>query len=327
MKSYRSIEQLYHLFKRARSYADFNSIPYAELETVEFTGTVKLHGTNAGIVIDALGATASAQSRTRPLSVTSDNYGFAFFVQSIPQLVIDSLYSTLNPTGVGTLTIFGEWCGSGIQKSVAIAEVPRHFVMFAACVDGEYVEFDYNIHFADVGVYNIGMVPQYNCVVNFAAEEQTALEEYVSKLTSEVEDLCPWAHNIFNISGVGEGIVWHRPDRPWDSNFFFKTKGEKHSVRKSNSNTIVSVDPERVASIQECVDVILTDNRMLQMVQDFQLEYTHSNIGAFLKAVCSDCAKEEIDVILSNNLTWNDVSRVIQFRARNWFLENIKKLK
>lgn len=323
MKSYRDIELLYHLFRRMKAHADYHEVPYSELPTVEFEGKVKLHGTNAGIVIEAPGKRPTAQSRTRSLEVTSDNHGFAFFTETIPQNVVDELYTALNPVGEQPLVIFGEWCGGSVQGGVALSQVPKHFVMFEAFVGEQYITFDYQGHFNDLGIYNINQIPSYRITIDFAAEDQSALEEQLSELVLSIENECPWAKQIFGVEGIGEGLVFRRVDKPWDSNFIFKAKGTKHSPRKSKNKNPVSVDPEKAADIQECVDIILTVNRMQQMIERDQLTLEHRSIGPFLQAVCRDCAKEEMAVIVDSGLEWKDVQKVVQFRARNWFLEQL----
>ena len=59
-----------------KSHCEYHDIP---LPTLTFTGTVKVHGTNAAIVRLKDG-TIYAQSRSRIITPTSDNAGFAAFV-------------------------------------------------------------------------------------------------------------------------------------------------------------------------------------------------------------------------------------------------------
>lgn len=325
MKAYRSIEQLYHLFKRMKAHADYHEIPYNELGTYHFRGTVKLHGTNGGIVLNP-NAAPVAQSRTRTLSVTSDNHGFAFFTQALPAEELKKMYAELNPKGEGELTVFGEWCGGNIQGGVALSQTPKHFVIFGAHVDEEYVALNPSYHSNENGIYNIHQIPGYECEIDFSLEDQSELEQYLSQLTQEVENECPWAKQMFGVSGIGEGLVWECVERPLDTNFTFKTKGEKHSVRKNKTKNLVAADPERAANIQECVDIILTENRMQQMVDKFSLPFDYKAIGQFLQAVSQDCAKEEIDVVIASGLEWKEVAKVIQYRARQWFLDKIQKV-
>ena len=329
MKEFPSIDQLYHLFKRVRDSANYNQLPQSELPVVEVVGHVKLHGTNAGIVIAGLGKRPSAQSRTRPITVNDDNAGFAMFVETIPQDVVDRLYIEFNPIGKGVLTLFGEWCGGNIQSGVALNECPKHFVAFGAHVsddaEGTFVAFNYDHSVNEHGIYNIGQIPAFVVTIDFRKEDQTELEEHLSALTKQVEDECPWSKQIFGVSGIGEGIVWDRP-YPFAGFYRFKTKGEKHSVRKSKVGKVVQADPEKAKNVTECVDIILTEARMKQMVDKYELAFTYQNIPEFLKQVCSDCAKEEIEVVIASGLEWSDVAKVIQNRARNWFLEKVKAI-
>lgn len=330
MKTFSSIGQLRHVFETVRHWADRQGIAYKDIPPATFKGTVKLHGTNAGIAIDGIGATPVALSRERVLSVTEDNAGFAFFVSTLPQSVIDDIYYEFNPSGAGRLTLFGEWCGKGIQRGVAVNEAPKHFVAFQAYVqngddeNGGYITFNYDSHFNEHGIYNIGQVPSYAITIDFGGEDQSELEKHLSSLTEQVESECPWSKQIWGVSGVGEGIVWVCAERPFDTGMWFKTKGEKHSVRKSKAKTLIAADPEKVQNIHDCVDIMLTENRMNQMVDVHKLDFTYQNISHFLKAISIDCAKEELDVVVANGLEWKDVVKVLQARARTWFIKKVE---
>lgn len=105
------------------------SIP---LPLIEFTGTVKLHGTNAGIIWDKENKRVYAQSRERVITPENDNGGFARFVSTLPH---DDLLFSLKKGEYSYIKIYGEWCGQGIQKGVAINALPRMFVVFAGQVD------------------------------------------------------------------------------------------------------------------------------------------------------------------------------------------------
>ncbi len=142
-------------------------------------------------------------------------------------------------------------------------------------------------------------------------------------MTLEVEAKCPWA-NKFGIEGIGEGIVWHLTSNPCDTSFIFKTKGPKHSVRKNPQNKVATVDVEKVNSVKECVDVILTENRMKQMIDHHKIDILPENFGKFLKAVSLDCIKEESNVLTANNLIWKDVSSTVSKRCRDWYFSHFK---
>ena len=95
-----------------------------------YRAKVKLHGTNAGVQITPSGEIAAQKrtgvlrvfdplndpfkKRTQVITSEADNAGFAAWVEKN-----GSYFSQLK--GNSHLTIFGEWCGSGIQKGVAIS--------------------------------------------------------------------------------------------------------------------------------------------------------------------------------------------------------------
>lgn len=82
---------------------------------VLYRSKVKLHGTNAAVQVH-LDGTIVPQSRTAEISVTNDNAGFARWL------------SSTNPQDWASakgLIIFGEWCGPGVQKGVAISQIPQ----------------------------------------------------------------------------------------------------------------------------------------------------------------------------------------------------------
>lgn len=326
MKKFRSIEGLVKVFKHMRANADYNNIPHSELPTLNFTGTVKIHGTNAGIVINGpLAEKATAQGKDRELHIMHDNAGFAAYCYSLPKEVVQEIYAAFNPSGKGILTVFGEWAGEGVQNGVAVSSLPKHFIAFAAHIeDGdkrEYIELNRSYTNHEWKIYNIYEVPTYSIDINFA--EPGNIEDELTRITLEVESNCPWGKK-FGVDGIGEGVVWHLTSDPTDSSFIFKTKGPKHSVRKDKNGKSASIDVEKVNNISECVDIILTENRMIQMINDHKIEFSTENVGTFLKALHQDCIKEEMDVIVQNGLTWKDVVGTISRRAREWFLSHIK---
>ena len=120
---------------------------------VTLSGTIKLHGTHADMVVK--GDEIQFQSRNRmDLTLENDNIDFVKFAQPLKSeiLALRDLYITryqsLNP---GTtllpempLIIAGEWCGSGIQKKVAITKLPKHFVIVSVQVNGAWIlDMDY----------------------------------------------------------------------------------------------------------------------------------------------------------------------------------------
>ena len=104
-------------------------------DVVEFTGTVKLHGTNAGVVLDRDGV-LTTQARRGTITVDKDNAGFAGFISEpdMTNFLTTKLYSIFileqNPNAQG-VALFGEFAGKTIQKGVAICQLEKFFAPFA----------------------------------------------------------------------------------------------------------------------------------------------------------------------------------------------------
>ena len=82
--------------------------------------TEKIDGTNACVVVNADGW-VSAQSRSRVLTVSADNHGFAKWVQ----VNRDALRETL-----GEGYHYGEWWGSGINRGYGLTKGEKRFSLF-----------------------------------------------------------------------------------------------------------------------------------------------------------------------------------------------------
>lgn len=324
------------MFKRVNASCNYHGLEQHERPVVDFEGTVKLHGTNAGIRLMGVGVRPVALARTRVATVMSDNHGFAMFLEGIPQYIFDEMYIDNNGENQNMpITIFGEWCGGNIQGGVALSGCPKHFVAFAATcdditADGGSRYIGYNIFSKEMnahGLHDIREIPMFEITIDFRLGDQEKVVAQLTKWVEEVEECCPWAKEKFGVEGIGEGIVFARKDDPTNNYWIFKIKGDKHSKGGDrHKGKIVEIDLVKVENVSECVDVILTEARMIQMMFDNNFTYDPRNIGPFLKAVCVDCVKEQIDVVVENGLQWDDVAKVVQTRARNWFLAKSKEI-
>jgi len=315
MYKFSEIEQLRHVVKYMEYRKNINKDSFYPV--MNFTGTVKLHGTNAGV--RKIDGRYVPQSRERELTIEEDNHGFAAFISKIPVVQLDWLFSRIALSEYSDdLTLYGEWIGPGIQKGVAISQLPtRQWVLFGGKSDGENFDVNKDIELPEYNIYSIYRVPTYNITIDF--DNPKLAIPTLEELTSQVEQSCPWG-KLFGVEGVGEGIVWKSTAFPWNSDMFFKTKGEKHSQRGPKAQ--IAVDPEKVRSIEECVDVILGEGRLLQGLQILKAEVGDidmDHIGKFLQWVCFDTQKEEIDVVEANDLTWKDVQKEVTKRAKQFY--------
>lgn len=294
------------------------------LPVLNFTGTVKLHGTNAGITYDPLTGTITARSKRTPLTIENDNYGFAFFVKSMEDKfremfeALDKIYYKDFPEE--PITVYGEWCGEGIQSKVAISQLEKMFVIFDLRIGEDYWADSVDHIQTDPiwNVYRITEFPTFAMKIDFSSPENSV--NTLIDLTKSVEEQCP-VGKYFNVDGVGEGIVWKAH---YKGNVIrFKVKGEMHS--SSKVKTLASVDPEKLSTIKDFVDYAVTENRLHQGYNEV---YTSQNrelskkyIGDFVNWVRNDVFKEELDTLHESGLVPKDVVGSINKKASTWIMK------
>lgn len=302
-----------------------------------YMGTVKLHGTNASVVLMPDGKIIP-QSRNRKLSIESDNAGFAFFVNTVKKEIWLNLFSNL--LGVpqdklklplqSPVTLYGEWCGDSIQKGVAISQLPKMFVVFALRMgtdeNSEWIDIEPHgsLNLDDMKIYSIfdKRFPVYKVFIDF--RDPKSIQNQLIEFTKLVEKECPVA-KAFGISGIGEGVVWKCMDPQFSSDdLWFKVKGEKHSATKVKK--LAEVDPEKMRSSKEFVESVVTQSRLQQGIEylkEFNKEISRKSTGDYIKWVVSDVLKEELDTLFESNLEPKDVTKQLGEKARIWFFDYI----
>jgi len=324
-----SIEQYYKAIKTIQKACQKQEVPVPQ--SMIFQGTVKLHGTNAGVGYDVETGSIWAQSRSKVIVPgEKDNCGFAAFVEENKK-VFEEMFVSLPEDG--RCCIFGEWCGEKIQKGVAINSLPRMFVIFAvgAITNGpdgpEYRWLSANkcnhLESPENRIFNIHSFPKWEVEIDCTRPELAVPE--LERITHEVETLCPVGAAL-GVKGVGEGVVWEARDSDIGV-VRFKTKGEKH--RATNRKSSAPVDVEQLASIDAFLEYAVTENRLQQgLEQVFQSngEEPHpKGMGAFISWVVKDVFKEESDTLESNKLadSRKEVSKQIATKARGWLLTKV----
>lgn len=306
---------------------------------VKFRGTTKLHGTNCSVVCTP--KELLPQSRNRRITPGGgDNMGFAGFITQDEQVetlrAIESQIRHNNKIPADDpLTIYGEWCGPGIQNGVAIQKLPeRHWVVFAAKVgaeDGKYVDVaGATRELPNACIDSVHRASVYGIDVDFSDQESIeAAAQFTETLTASIEACCPFA-KLYDIEGMGEGIVWVPMEGHWgNSDLFFKTKGDKHKqVQKAKRNKAVT-DPEVIKSIDAFVDYAVTENRLqqgIEAIKEMGLPVDMKSTGEYLKWVGQDVKRECRLELQDNDLDWKQVSKAVTTKARGFFAEKAKAL-
>lgn len=123
-----------------------------------------------------------------------------------------------------------------------------------------------------------------------------------------------------NISSIGEGIVLCSVD----GEYIVKFKNDKHSVSKIKTTS--KVDEVLIKDINDFVENVVTENRLLQGIEklkEMNLTVDEKSTGEFIKWVQNDVFKEEIDIIVEKKLLPNKVKGVIANKARKFFMNYI----
>ena len=311
----------------------------AQIGRVPYLGRVKLHGSNASLVCQADKLTA--QSRNREINVDDDNHGFARFAageaQSAAVRELEGELRARNQVAAERpLILFGEWIGPGVQKGVAIADLPeRQWVLFAlatldeGAVRKRYLELPkLGERFAQASIYSIADVQEWRIELDFGHRASLELAAgAIEDATKQVEDRCPWGAR-FGIQGIGEGIVWQPLGELFgDSELLFKSKGDKHQVARRKDKKKVSIDPALLASIEAFLDFSVTEPRLeqgLEVLREQGLELEMRSLGAYLKWVAGDIRRECAAELEHNELEWKQVARGVNDRAKTFFRKQLK---
>jgi RNA ligase-like protein len=289
---------------------------------VEYRAKVKLHGTNCAVQVTSGGVVA--QSRTALLSPDADYKGFAAWVAAQRD------YFARLPSG---LVVFGEWCGPGIEKGMAISQArTKLFAVFAVRRDDGIIIHEPEQIRALLPAANapeqLHVLPWEGDPITITFGDRADLERAASVLNTrvaEVEREDPWVKSALGISGLGEGLVFYpvsvdgaAPATERLEQLMFKAKGEKH--RTAGTKTAVQIDPSVVASVAEFVALMVTDARLRQgLAEACGGARDPKTTRQFLEWVATDVRKESSAELAASGLSWSDVDKAVQARAREWF--------
>lgn len=304
--------------------------------TVTYRAKVKLHGTNAGVRIDA-DKTVTAFSRTSIVTPENDNAGFAKWVQSNRGAFADMAQYKKD------VVIYGEWCGPGIQKGVVVNRLQdKVFAIFAVRflnddVDDVMEVEPFELEAFKQGVPGAYVLPWYadgeTVSVNWdlSAEELQPVLDRINECVSEVERCDPWVEKTFGVKGTGEGLVYY-PQRPHCGykafeNLAFKAKGEQHKVIAGTKP--VQADPIVAANAQSFAEMVVTPARFEQgvrAVNNGELVFDMKNVGRFLAWVSDDVTKETSVEREAAGLELRTAVKACCDKARSMYVVEAKKL-
>ena len=306
------------------------------LSSIHLTGSVKLHGTHADIVFQPNTNTIRCQSRNK-LDIKAgneDNAGFAAFVAGTEQRKLIDLrdrvierYNKLNPdrSVEGEIVLAGEWCGTGIQKKVALNEIPKFLAIISININDAFVpDWEYSdISDEDLRIFHIGKAGFFSHEMHL--NDISASDNEIKRVTDQVERECPMS-KTFGISGLGEGIVWKARDYCGSADFWFKSKGDILAVSHSGKLPASAVDKENRERVDNFARAIVTGVRL---EQGWDLlpppQKNERGVGAFLKWVVNDCLVEEKRETETLGISKTKLSPAITGIAKPWFWRRVEE--
>jgi len=297
-----------------------------ELPIITFEGFVKLHGTNAAIVINSDG-TYYCQSRENVIDQIKDNAGFAHWVAKDGYKIVPHFKS--DNDGVRTI-VYGEWCGGSIQGGVALSSMQKMFVIFGVkqvfTTDNSNEEVtsvwsSTSYENPDIGVFNVRRTKPY--IIEVDLNQANKSIEIMNQWVDSIDKECPFA-KTFDISGHGEGIVFKPIDDPSFSRAF-KVKGESHS--KSHVKKTITVEVVKLDSIQVAVETYCNEDRLEQgygIVVSSPADAVPQKIANFIKWVVEDIWNEESDSLLASDISRKEITGAVSKKAATWFQNKLK---
>jgi hypothetical protein len=257
MYKFPSIEQFRTVIHQVRHRATYTGIDYDDepiydltkkAPTLDFRGTVKLHGTNAAIVYtwDMLkhDYVMYTQSRKNIITPTQDNAGFAAFVYTSNHMAILAKIENIMGDDMGytpeVIRVYGEWCGGNIQGGVGLNGLDKMFVIFAVKVDKVWLNDDMlsKISLPESKIFNILSFPSYTIKIDFENPEQSTNE--LVELTNAIEAECPVAKSFLNDVMINNtayeenGKIWFDRENKFTDEFKSVLKPTFDEIRKDN---------------------------------------------------------------------------------------------
>lgn len=268
-----------------------------EGQAIEYTGTVKLHGCHATVVVHPNGL-IDLYSRNVKLTGGNDKQlnGFVGAMRK-------KEWSGLARSRV--VAYHGEWIGRGINAGSACQLLhEKEFVVYDAMYDEDrsYVDMDAINALEDIGIKNVFGVTYKAMVCPYSP-----LPDIVDKYTEDVGSECPFMLRSFSLSGNGEGIVWTptHPNYRCDTRLWFKTKASNFTGR----------------SVKLPKDVINTNAFLPEWrLRQFQYKFPQDPkyVKDFVEAIRNDIKEEEGLFITKKEL------RACAKKAAEFFLSELR---
>lgn len=343
--------------EHGEGFAPFN---LAMDQNIEYKCKVKLHGSNCGVVIEKAETKEDQEIivRAQSRSQLVDKHTMVGKIVFASKANTSYFSSLLSGTPFSVMTIYGEWCGPKVQKGVGVSKLGKHketqqgYICAIFCIRADDQLIFEPSQIREILTKNetvalptgLHILPWYTGAVDTAAEQSFSLNfldekqlngpvDTINAFVDSIDQKDPWVFDTFGVEGPGEGLVFYpislagsldsfqTLDPEIFAAFAFKAKGEAHRVTKSK--TSVQVKPQSAASAEKLLDIVLTEARLQQGVQEvggFEKKLT----GKFTSWVKADVQKECQDEMEASGLKWKELNGPLGKRCSSWYIKQVQ---
>lgn len=314
------------------------SLSYPVLDAI---GAEKIHGTNFSVCYN-LHDGIWFQKKTEIINLKMDNAGSAFFGLTHSDILIKLIKSLATEYKIdlntNSIALFGEWAGNGVISKSAVSGLDKQFYLFqhfkVSPINEEkrlketyWEETKVNnvwIESKEDKIYNLMNFKTYKLTIDF--NNPSLYQNKMIELVNELEKNSPVGQELGINNNIGEGIVFTVKFK--NHVLKWKVKGTKHS--NSHVKTLKQVDNVKEQLKIDIAAKVTPAWRLEQMFEEANDCMNGGiasvkNMSVFLRKVIADVIKEDIDLLVDNNLELKDVDSKIAKISRNWYLEQINE--
>ena len=233
------------------------------------------------------------------------------------------------------LIIAGEWIGPGIQKAVAISELPKRlFVIISIRVNGRWQPDEHyaDISRSEVGIHHVsrGGVFRHSIPLGTSEKMETALVS-LQLLADAVEKECPFA-KTFGLVGRGEGIVF-KPTLGTlgeDARFWLKVKGP---IARGGGLYLPKLKKDgpgldQMELVKKFAEAAVTEPRLEQgwdYLRETGVEQSKKRVGTFLRWLNGDIEIEEKREIEELGIDKGLLNKNVAYIGRKWYFKRVEE--
>ena len=306
--------------------------------------TEKIHGT-CGAICFSNSDGFWVQSKNNILEIGKDNAdcaGHALKIENEWKELIFQLADNYDvDLNTHIISIYFEWCGSGIQANTAVSGIDKKMAMIFSHFKISPIEADVDIPSVwketnvdgkwisnhDVDIYNINDFPTYEFKIDFA-QPLMIQNDMINLVENTIEPASPVGKKFGKEKNIGEGIVVTFMYK--DVLYRFKVKGSLHAGT-SKIKKLKKVDNVKLQKIRDMAQTVTPVWRLQQMFDEANDVINGGipkmeNMGAFMKLVNTDIIKEETDIINEADLIPKDIFRDVGNITRPFYKQKLDEL-